>query len=80
MPKAKIAITLDSRILAELDELVRGAAFPNRSHAIEVAVAEKIGRLTRGRLARECARLDPTAERAVAEEGLTEGAGDWSEY
>jgi hypothetical protein len=33
-------------------------------------VAEKLGRLARTRLARECAKLDPQEEKALAEEGL----------
>lgn len=36
----------------------------------KVAVAEKIQRLAKTRLARECAKLDPNEERALAEEGL----------
>ena len=39
-----------------------------------MAVAKKTGRLAKTRLARECAKLDPKEERALAEEGL---AGSW---
>ena len=48
------------------------AVFPNRSQAVEVAVQEKLSRLKRERLARECAKLDPDFERALAEEGFAE--------
>lgn len=37
---------------------------------IEAAVAEKLARVKRRRLANECAQLDPAEERALAEEGL----------
>ncbi len=80
MGKAKIAITLTDRTLDRIDRLVRDRAYPNRSQAIEDAVAEKLDRLERSRLARECAKLDPEHEKALAEEGLTEDAGEWPEY
>jgi len=80
MPKTKLAVTLDADLVGELDNLVAERQFPNRSQAIEIAVAEKIKRLSKTRLARECAKLDQTEERALAEEGLS-GSGDtWPEY
>ncbi len=42
MPKTKLAITLDAELVGELDHLVADRHFPNRSQAIETAVAEKI--------------------------------------
>lgn len=41
MPKTKVAIALNSELLEELDELIAQRRFPNRSQAIEAAVAEK---------------------------------------
>ncbi len=80
MPKSKIAITLEEATLERLDELVEQAMFPSRSQAIEQAVEEKLSRVQRTRLARECAKLDPVFERALAEEGLTEDVAQWPEY
>jgi metal-responsive CopG/Arc/MetJ family transcriptional regulator len=80
MGRAKVAITLDPVILDELDRLVDSRVFPNRSLAIEEAVKEKLHRLSRSRLARECAKLDPAFEKAMAEEGMSEGLGRWPEY
>jgi metal-responsive CopG/Arc/MetJ family transcriptional regulator len=80
MPKAKVAVTLDSELIDRVDRLVRAAQFPNRSQAIEVALAEKLERLDRGRLARECAKLDPNEERALADEGLSADQASWPEY
>ena len=80
MPKTKVAVTLDAALLSRLDRLVRGAVYPNRSQAIEIAVAEKLARLERRRLAEECAKLNPEDERALAEEGLGEDADAWPEY
>ena len=80
MIKAKIAITLDEEIVRQLDYLVGQRAFKNRSQVIQEAVAEKLERLGRGRLARECAKLDPVAEQGLADEGLAEALKNWPEY
>ena len=80
MAKSKIAITLDKRIVGRIDSLVREKAYPNRSQAIEAAVEEKLERLDRTRLARECDKLDPDFERALAEEGLSDELREWPEY
>lgn len=80
MAKAKIAITLDEHTLDRVDRLISNHVFPNRSRAIEEAVAEKLERLGRSRLARECAKLDPKFEKALAEEGLSEDTAAWPEY
>ena len=73
MGTSKIAISLDEELLGRLDGLVRRRVFPSRSRAIQAAVEEKIARLERTRLARECAKLDPSLEAAFAEEGLARG-------
>ena len=79
MARAKIAITLDERALADIDRLVTDGVFPNRSKAIEAAVSEKLQRQQRSRLARECAKLNVREEQALAEEGMS-GEGEWPEY
>jgi metal-responsive CopG/Arc/MetJ family transcriptional regulator len=80
MARAKVAISLDESTLNRLDQLVRKQVFPNRSKAIEEAVAEKLARLEKSRLAQECAKLDPAFEKALAEEGLSEDLAEWPEY
>ena len=80
MPKTKLAVTLDASLVGELDHLVSRHRFANRSQAIEVAVAEKLERLAKTRLAQECAKLNPDEERALAEEGLTGSRDTWPEY
>lgn len=80
MPRSKIAISLDETTLYRLDRLVKKAVFPNRSQAIQEALDEKIERLGRSRLARECAKLDPVLEKALAEEGLSKELREWPEY
>jgi len=80
MPRAKLAISLDESTVRRLDRLVKSRVFPNRSQAIQKAVEEKLSRLDRSRLARECAKLDPAYERALAEEGLSEEFSRWPKY
>lgn len=80
MPKTKIAVSLDEKTLNEVDQLVARHAFPSRSRIIEEALQEKLARMTHNRLARECAKLDPNFEKALAEEGVGEELGEWPEY
>jgi metal-responsive CopG/Arc/MetJ family transcriptional regulator len=80
MAKTKVAVSLDAKLVDRLNTLVSQARFPNRSQAIEVALEEKLERLSRVRLARECAKLDPREERGLAEEGMQEELASWPEY
>ena len=78
--KTKVALTLDAGLLDRVDHLVARHRFRNRSQAIETALAEKLARLARTRLAEECAKLDPTEERQLADEGLGTEGELWPEY
>ena len=80
MSSIKVAITIDRETLSRLDSLVSRSVFPNRSRAIQTAVAEKLARMERSRLASECAKLDPKFEKALAEEGLGRELDAWPEY
>jgi metal-responsive CopG/Arc/MetJ family transcriptional regulator len=80
MARSKVAISLDESTLDRLDQLVKKRVFPNRSQAIEEAVAEKLARLEKSRLAQECAKLDPAFEKALAEEGVSQDLKEWPEY
>ena len=80
MPKTKVAVTLSAEILEELDALIEARRFPNRSQAVEAALAEKLERLSHARLAREAARLSPKEEKGLAEEGMGEEMAAWPEY
>ena len=80
MTTTKVAVTLDSELLAKLDELVDQHVFPNRSKAIQEALQDKLARLQRRRLAIECAKLDPREEQALAEEGMEQEMTSWPRY
>jgi Arc/MetJ-type ribon-helix-helix transcriptional regulator len=59
MAATKVAMTIDSRLLAELDRLVAQHVFANRSKAIQEALADTLARMRRQRLAHESAKLSP---------------------
>ena len=80
MPAAKVAITIEEQLLRRIDRLVAQRKFPNRSRAIQEAVRDKLDRLERGRLARECAKLSRSAEQRLADEGLAEDLEEWPEF
>jgi Arc/MetJ-type ribon-helix-helix transcriptional regulator len=80
MAKTKVALTIDSALLERVDDLVARQRFRNRSQAVEAALAEKLARLARRRLAEECAKLDPAEERQLADEGLGGADESWPEY
>jgi metal-responsive CopG/Arc/MetJ family transcriptional regulator len=67
MATAKIAISLDEGTVKRLDRLVKNRIFPSRSKVIQDAVQEKLKKLGKSRLARECAKLDPEFEKALAD-------------
>jgi metal-responsive CopG/Arc/MetJ family transcriptional regulator len=80
MAASKIAITIDDNLLKQLDLMVINKVYPNRSKAIQAAVADKLKRLERTRLAQECAKLDPKYEQNMAEEGFSMEIDEWPEY
>ena len=80
MPSAKIAISLNKDTVEKLDRLVVAGIYPSRSRAIQEALEERLNRLSRDRLSRECAKLDPAYESALAEEGMVSEVEQWPEY
>ena len=78
MPKAKVALTLDAELPNQVDTLVSERRFRSRSQAVASVLAEKLGRVGRTRLATECAKLDPTVEQRLADEGPA--SESWPEY
>jgi metal-responsive CopG/Arc/MetJ family transcriptional regulator len=80
MAATKVAITLDSSLLAEVDRLVAQHVFPNRSKAIQEALVDKLARMRRRRLAQESAKLTIEDEQAFAEEGIQQDLEQWPEF
>lgn len=79
MATVKIAITLEEDSLRELDFLVQHGAFPNRSRAIQEAVAEKLAKVSRSRLTEQCSLLERDEERELAEEFSPDEMERWLE-
>ena len=78
--KSKIVIAIDEEVVKQLDYMVLRQSYKNRSQAIEEAVLEKLDRLKRSRLARECAKLEPVTEQELAEDGLQQDVDSWPAY
>jgi Arc/MetJ-type ribon-helix-helix transcriptional regulator len=80
MASAKIAVSLKRDTVDRLDRLVDEGVYPSRSRAIQEALDERLSKLSRDRLARECAKLDSEHESSLAEEGMGLEADQWPEY
>lgn len=76
----KVAITIEEKLLERIDRLVERGRFPNRSQAIQEAVRDKLDGLERGRLARECAKLNRSTEQKMADAGLAEDLERWPAF
>jgi Arc/MetJ-type ribon-helix-helix transcriptional regulator len=79
MGTTKVAITIETETLREIDRLVKQGRFPSRSRAIQTALAEMTARHKRRRLVQELAKLDPKEEQKLAEEFLA-GEVPWRAY
>src|SRR5688572_19371359 len=55
------------------------AAVPESQPGIEAALADKLHRLARTRLASEAAKLNPAQEKRLADEGLVDALDSWPE-
>ena len=71
MTRAKVAVTLDTGLLHEIDRRVSAGQFTSRSQAIQTAVAQLLESERRHQqLLGELAKLDVAEERALANEEL----------
>ena len=84
-----MAMTGDQRLGSRAHRIAGGRDRPSTRglrgltrHVVpwEVVKAEALDRVSRTRLARECAKLDPRAEREFADEGLARDLEEWPEY
>jgi metal-responsive CopG/Arc/MetJ family transcriptional regulator len=77
---AKIAISIDRRILDRIDSLVVKKIYANRSKAIQSAIEEKIFRIDKTRLVLESAKLNKAEEQKLADESINGDLLEWPEY
>jgi metal-responsive CopG/Arc/MetJ family transcriptional regulator len=64
---AKIAISIDKKVLSRVDKLVEKKMFANRSKAFQTAIEEKMSKFDKSRLAIESAKLNQAEEQQLAE-------------
>jgi Arc/MetJ-type ribon-helix-helix transcriptional regulator len=80
MVAAKVAVTLDAQLLADVDRWVAEGEFPNRSKAIQAALEQlRQSRSRQQSLLAELAKLDPDEERSLADEVFTADTA-WPTY
>jgi Arc/MetJ-type ribon-helix-helix transcriptional regulator len=71
MATSKVAVTIETELLHEVDRWVAEGEFPNRSRAIRAGLVRlREERSQRESLLRELAKVDPDEERTLAEEWL----------
>lgn len=74
---------MDEVLLKKTDRHVKDREFSSRSQFVQIAIAEKLERLDKIRLAQECAKLtdkDRRQEQVLADEGLALDFKEWPEY
>ena len=79
MGTTKVAISLETKTLKEIDRLVHEGRFPSRSRAVQTALAEMTARHKHQRLIQELAKLDSKEEQELADEFFA-GETPWPEY
>jgi metal-responsive CopG/Arc/MetJ family transcriptional regulator len=80
MATAKIAVSMDKDLLAQLDRLVKERRFTSRSQAVQTAVREQLSQLKADRLQRESQKLNPDAEQRFADADINGDLSGWPEY
>jgi len=80
MPAEKIAVTVDEKVVKQMDRLVREGKYKSRSSVIQDALEDKLKERKRKRLIAELSKLDPKEERHLAEEFLHQDTEQWEEY
>ena len=80
MAAFKFVISVDRVLMERLDDFVQRGYFLNRSTAFQTAFKDKIDRIERKRLTKECAKLDPKFEREQAEDVTMEEFKSWPEF
>jgi len=79
MPAAKIAVTVNEKVVKQMDRLVKEGKYKSRSSVIQDALEEKLKDKKRTRLIAELSKLDPKEERHLADEFLQLDAEQWDE-
>jgi hypothetical protein len=65
MPMIKVALTRDAALIEQVDDLVARRRFSESQPRGRGALADKLRRLARTRLAREAAKMNPAEEKRL---------------
>ena len=76
----EVAVTIDKKLLAQVDRLVAEHVFPNRSKAVQAALQDQLRRIRHKRLAHESTKLNPCEEQASADEHMDKVLKEWPKY
>lgn len=80
MTTRKVAVTIDTELLQEVDRWVQSGDYPNRSRAFQAGLTRlHADKAKRRSLLHELSKLDPAEERGLAEEWLA-GEAPWPQY
>jgi metal-responsive CopG/Arc/MetJ family transcriptional regulator len=80
MSVAKVAISIEDKLLKKVDFYVKKGVYKSRSQAIQLAMNDAIAHLEHKRLANECAKLNINEEQQLADLGLNEDLNEWPKY
>ena len=65
MSLVKVVISVEANQLKKIDFYAKQHGFKNRSEVFQFVLTDRLKRLSRSRLARECAKLDIPEEQAL---------------
>jgi metal-responsive CopG/Arc/MetJ family transcriptional regulator len=68
MSRVRIAVSVESGVVAEIDKLIATGVFSSRSEVFDIAVRGRLRQLRQSRLRREVRKFDPAEEQALANE------------
>lgn len=80
MNTAKVTISINQNLLAQVDELVKTQVFSSRSQVIQEALEVKLNEFKRQHFDLECQKLDVKEEQSLADEGLVSEVEQWPTY
>ena len=80
MNTVRLAVSLEKNILDQIDTLVKNKQYPSRSQLVRSALKEKISKLNKNRLVKECDKLDDKFEVKLSEESFFVENEEWPEY
>ena len=79
MGAKKFAVSIDLILVKKLDKAIKNGIVKNRSNALKNALSDYLIKLEAEAVKRECLKLNPKEERAIANE-FSESEDSWPQY